>query len=429
MTRKSIAPSARAKAAPNKPAGASLGRTINTHIDELAEVSSEPGALTRIYLTPAHRAGIDLVSTWMRAADMSVRVDATGSLIGRYEGATPNAPAILLGSHIDTVRDAGKFDGNLGVITAIAVVARLHASGNRLPFAIEVLAFGDEEGVRFTSTLGGSRAAAGVFDPAILDERDRDGITRKDALSAFGCDPRKIADEAHDPKNTLGYIEVHIEQGPVLEAMQLPLAVVTAINGASRGSVTVVGQSGHAGTVPMPMRQDALLAAAEMALAVEQRARQEPDLVATVGRLEIPNAATNTVPGNVTFTLDVRSPSDARRKAAVRDITAAIKSIARIRQVKAHVALTYDAPAATCDPALSGALAASIQALGLGVHRMPSGAGHDAMAFRGRIPFTMLFVRCKGGISHNPAELASIGDMDKAARVLEHFLQTFNPQR
>lgn len=417
------------KTAKRTGADGELGRAISKHIDELAKVSADAERLTRIYLTPTHREAVDLVVQWMRNAGMNTRLDAVGSVVGRYEGQSAGAPSVLLGSHIDTVRNAGKYDGNLGVLTAIAVVGRLHASGTRLPFAVEVIAFGDEEGVRFTSTLGGSRALAGAFDPKILEERDSDGITRREALIAFGSDPRKIAAEARDPGKTLAYLEVHIEQGPVLEAEKLPLAVVTAINGASRGSVTVTGRSGHAGTVPMTMRQDALLATAEMALAIEARARQETDLVATVGRVEIANAATNTVPGQVIFTLDVRSPSDTKRKAALADIKAQIKAIALRRQVKAQVSITYDAPAATCDARLSDALADAMAGEGLTPRRMPSGAGHDAMAFRGRIPFTMLFVRCKGGISHHPDEFASTDDIDKAARVLEHFLRTFQPRR
>lgn len=434
MTRTRTAPSSRAhrsqasKSTKRAEPVGELGRAISARIDELAGVSADANRLTRIYLTPAHRAAADLVMGWMRDAGMSARIDAVGNVVGRYEGASPGAPALLIGSHIDTVRNAGKFDGNLGVLTAIAVVGRLHAARTRLPFAIEVIAFGDEEGVRFTSTLGGSRALAGVFDPKILDERDSDGITRRDALIAFGVDPGKIAAEARDPGKTIGYVEVHIEQGPVLEAEKQPLAVVTAINGASRGSVKIIGRSGHAGTVPMTMRQDALLATAEMALAAEARARQDADLVATVGRVEIANAATNTVPGQVQFTLDVRSPSDAKRKAALADIKAKIEVIAAQRQVKAHIAITYDAPAATCDAVLSDALAGAIAAEGLTPRRMPSGAGHDAMAFRRRIPFTMLFVRCKGGISHHPDEFASADDIDKAARVLERFIRTFQPR-
>lgn len=405
----------------------SFGADISARLDELAALSSDADKLTRLYLSPAHRAAVDLVLGWMTAAGMTARLDAAGTVVGRYEATTPNAPALLLGSHIDTVRDGGRFDGALGVVSAIAVVAHLNAATTRLAFAIEVVAFGDEEGVRFSSTLGGSRALVGRFDPVLLDEIDADGISRRQALIDFGCEPARIASEARDPQQIIGYIELHIEQGPVLEAEDCATAVVTAINGATRGTVTLRGVSGHAGTVPMPMRRDALAAAAEMILAVEHRAAVEPDLVATVGRIEIANAATNTVPGSVTFTLDIRSPSDAQRHAAARDIERRIAAIADTRGIQADVALTYDAPSATADLQLSNHLAAASAHLGLTVRRMPSGAGHDAMAFEGRIPFAMLFVRCRGGVSHNPAEFAGTADIDAAARVLEQFVLTLQP--
>ena len=398
------------------------GEAITVRIDALAALSCEPGKLTRLYLTPSHRRAADLVLQWMLEAGMTARVDAVGNVIGRYAGARSEAPALLLGSHIDTVRDAGKFDGNLGVVTAIAVVAKLQTSGQRLPFAIEVVAFGDEEGVRFASTLGGSRALAGTFDAALLDETDVDGQSRRQALIAFGCDPTKLAADARDPTQTLGYVEVHIEQGPVLEAKDLPLGVVTAINGATRGTVTIAGVSGHAGTVPMSMRRDALAAAAEMILAVERIGAGNNDSVATVGRLEIANAAANTVPGQVSFSLDIRSPVDAQREAAASKIEHAVAEIATRRHVTAVVAYTYEAPAAACDRALSAKLGAAIAAQNLPVLQLPSGAGHDGMAFRDKLPFAMLFVRCRGGISHNPAEFADVADIDAAARVLEHFV-------
>ncbi len=356
---------------------------------------------------------------------MSVRIDATGNVVGRREGSAPNAPALLIGSHIDTVRDAGRFDGCLGVLTGIAVVAELAARQAVHPFAIEVIAFGDEEGVRFPSALSGSRALAGTFDPAVLDERDEEGVSRRQALVAFGCNPEAIASEARSAATTLGYVEVHIEQGPVLEADELAVGVVTAISGATRGIVEVAGEPGHAGTVPMHGRRDALAAAAEMVLAVEARAKGQTDLVATVGRLALTNAAGNTIPGKVQFSLDVRAPIDAQRAAAVADIKAAIARIAAQRNVAAQVTLTHDAPATPCDSRLMQLLSNGIEGIGLEVRHLPSGAGHDAMAFRGRLPLAMLFVRCKGGISHNPAEHASAADIDVAARVLLSFIDSW----
>ncbi|MCK0195369.1 allantoate amidohydrolase [Ancylobacter sp. 6x-1] len=401
------------------------GLTVDQRLDALAAISDTPVGLTRLYLGPAHRRATTCVADWMQHAGMDVRLDSTGNVVGRYAGTMPEARTLILASHIDTVANAGRFDGNLGVVAAIEVVRRLHDAGRHLPFAIEVVAFGDEEGVRFASALGGSRALAGRFDPAILEERDGEGISRREALIAFGCDPTAIASEARDPATTLGYVELHIEQGPVLEREDLPLAVVTAINGANRGRVTVTGESGHAGTVPMPIRRDALAASAEMMLAVERLGRSAPDLVATVGRLDINHAAPNTVPGRVSFTLDVRAPDDAVRAEAVAAIGREILVIAAARGVSASVEIGYEAPAAQCDDGLQQRLAASMARLGLPERRMPSGAGHDAMAFAGRIPFAMLFVRCRGGISHNPAEYAAPDDIEAGVRVLADFIDHF----
>ena len=363
----------------------------------------------------------------MLDAGMSARIDSIGNVVGRYEADRPHGKTLILGSHIDTVRRAGSYDGNLGVVTAIEIVDRLRRQGRRLSFAIEVVAFGDEEGVRFPSALGGSRALAGLFDEATLDERDADGISRREALVAFGCDPARIAAEGRRLENIIGYVEVHIEQGPVLESENRPVGVVTGISGAGRGEVRVVGESAHAGATPMPLRRDALAAAAVMMSAIEGRARAEPDLVTTIGRLEIDHPAANTVPGAVSFTLDVRAPDDAVRKAAVSDIADRVAEIARSRGVRAQVEVNYEASASLSDPALSDALAASMDRLGLAARRLPSGAGHDAMAFRDRIPFGMLFVRCRGGVSHNPAEYAAPEDIDMGARVLLDFIEHLAP--
>lgn len=394
-----------------------LGHDIVARLGELARISDSPAGITRLYLSPAHRRAADLVATWMRDAGMTVRFTDLGDVIGRYEGARADAPALWLGSHIDSVANAGAFDGTLGVVTAIAAVAELHAARRNLPYAIEVLAFGDEEG-RFPTTLTGSRARAGRFDRAWLDERDAQGVSRREALKAFGCDPYKIVASRPEQGSVVGYVEVHIEQGPVLEAAGRPLAAVSAINGASRGTITITGMSGHAGTVPMAMRQDTVAAAAEMILAVEARGKATKDLVATVGRIVVPNAAVNTVAGETTITLDVRSPIDAERKAAVRDIEASCRAIAARRNVSMRMDMPYDAPAAACDPVLIAALEAALATSGAVPTRMGSGAGHDAMSFKDIVPFAMLFVRCKGGISHNPAEFASETDIGAAADVL-----------
>jgi allantoate deiminase len=399
-----------------------FGDAIANRLAELAALSDEPGRLTRLYLGPAHRRATDLVAYWMRDAGMSVRVDPLASVVGRYEAHDGGANTLLLGSHIDSVRNAGRFDGPLGVVTAIEVVKAAFKSGKRFPFAIEVIAFGDEEGVRFASTLGGSRALAGTFDDKALDELDENAISRREALTDFGCDPSRLSAEKRPADRCIGYVEVHIEQGPVLEQEGLPLGIVTAIDGITRGTVDVEGIAGHAGTVPMSMRNDALSAAAEMLLAIEQRARTRANLVATVGKLDVPRSAPNTIPGRVRFTLDIRSPSDDERTKAVDDIKATIAAIAQRRGVMQRFTPGHPTAAAHCDARLSDQLAAAAQACGETPKRMPSGAGHDAMAFDKIIPFAMLFVRCRGGVSHNPDEFASPADIDIAARALAAFL-------
>ncbi len=403
--------------------------TIVNRIKALAALSDEAGKLTRLYLGPAHGLAAQQVADWMRSAGMTVRIDSVGTVVGRYEGQFDGLPVLLLGSHIDTVRNAGRFDGTLGVLVAIAVVDQLNADRKRLPFAIEVVAFGDEEGVRYAGTLTGSRALAGRFDPKLLDEVDRDGISRREALTAFGCDVSQIPMEARNPDRVLGYLEVHIEQGPVLETENLPIAVVTAISGASRGTVTVTGVGGHAGTVPMALRHDASAAAAEMLLAVERLAKNTTDLVATVGMFDVSDSAGNSVPGSVTFSIDVRSPSDETRKTVLADFQREFKEIARRRSVDLEVVLNYEAPVAACDGHLMTALSTSIERAGRKLRLLPSGAGHDGMAFKDKFPFAMLFVRCRGGISHHPEEFAALEDIDIATSVLADCVENFDPVR
>jgi allantoate deiminase len=410
------------------PSRSTFGVAIAERLADLGTISDEPGRLTRLYLGPAHRKAADLVAKWMREAGMTVRFDSMGSLVGRYRAREAGQPTLMLGSHIDTVRDAGAFDGALGVVTTIEVVKSAFKADKRFPFAIEVIAFGDEEGVRFASTLGGAKALAGRFDINTLDEVGEDGLSRRAALKAFGCDPLRLSEEALSPDRSLGYVEVHIEQGPVLEQEGLPVGIVTAIDGVTRAAVEVDGVAGHAGTVPMPMRKDALAAAAEMVLAIEGRARMRPNLVATVGKMEVPGSAANTIPGRARFTLDIRSPSDQERIGAVDDIKKLIAATAQRRGVTARFVVGHDAAAAICDERLSELLAQAVEAAGIVPRRLPSGAGHDAMAFDRLIPIAMLFVRCRGGVSHNPDEYASPADIDIAARVLLNFLDRLTPQ-
>jgi len=403
-----------------------FGAALIRRLDDLAEFSSEKSALTRLYLSPEHKAAALQTMAWMSEAGMKSIIDAVGNVVGRYDGKVPELPALLLGSHIDTVRNAGKYDGNLGVLTAIAAVAELNRTGERLPFAIEVIAFGDEEGVRFPVALTGSRAVAGTLDPAALDAEDRDGISVREALQHFGCNPFDIPAVPRRRQDVLGYVEIHIEQGPVLEAEDLPVGVVTAINGASRFEIEVDGQAGHAGTVPMGLRKDALAAAAEMILAVERRGAATPRLVATVGRIEAQPGAANVIPDKACFSIDIRAPADTDRTAAIGDLEREFRAIASRRTVGVKLKRTYDELAATCEPWLVEQLGAAVTRLGIRTLRLPSGAGHDGLAMVALCPIGMLFVRCKSGISHNPAESIMVEDADVAVRVLLDFLRHFH---
>lgn len=391
----------------------------------LARHSAEPGAMTRLYLTPAHAAAIETVSDWMRAAGLDTTVDALGTVVGRLAGPRPDAPTLILGSHIDTIRNGGRFDGTLGVVVAIAAVAQLRAEGVALPFAIEVVAFGDEEGVRFPHTLSGSRALAGGFDTAALEGRDADGVTLREALLHFGRDPEAIAALARPPGSVMGYLEVHIEQGPVLEHEDVPVGVVTAIAGATRLKVEIVGTAGHAGTVPMRLRRDALAAAAEMVGLVEALALADPAVVATVGQIEAQPGAVNVIAGAARLTVDLRSPDDAARLAALDRLEDGFAACAARRGVGITVTRFYEVAAAPCGATLQGVLAEAVSRQGLPVVRLPSGAGHDGLAMARLCPIGMLFVRCTGGISHNPAESITAADAGVALAVLVEAVRAF----
>jgi allantoate deiminase len=407
-------------------AGDAAGRLIMTRLDELARFSAERDALTRLYLSPEHKQAALQVQAWMQQAGMDAHIDAVGNVAGRYEGISPGLPALLLGSHIDTVRNAGKYDGCFGVVAAIQAVAELHEVGERLPFAVEVVAFGDEEGSRFPVTLTGSRAVAGILEPAILNAVDTDRVTLRSALQQFGCDPAAISGVGRRSDQVRAYCELHIEQGPVLEAENLPVGIVTAINGASRFAIAVEGVAGHAGTVPMRLRRDAVCAAAEMILAIEHLAKQYDTLVATAGIVEADPGAVNVIPSGAFFTLDIRSPTDDVRLAAIELLTDTFRTIARRRRVGIEIRKTFDQPAVACDPALADQLEAAVQRAGIRPRRLPSGAGHDGHAMAELCPIAMLFVRCKGGISHNPAESITTEDAGTAVWVLVDFLRHFD---
>jgi allantoate deiminase len=394
------------------------GARIAERLQALAVHTSVPGELTRLTLSPAHKGAAEQVAAWFTEAGLETHVDALGTVVGRLPSASPSAKTLLIGSHIDTVPDGGIYDGNLGVLAGLTVVEELVREARRLPFHIEVLAFADEEGVRFGSTLTSSKAVAGKFDSASLDETDGAGVTRRAALEAFGCKPDQWDGIARDPATLLGYLEVHIEQGPVLEAEGEALGVVSAIAGCSRGTIALTGTAGHAGTLPMAMRQDALAGAAAIILMVERLGQEMEGLTATVGVLDVPGAAVNVVPGRATLSYDIRSADDRTRVRGVAMALGRAKEIAEARGLGIDIDMRYAAPAATSDPALVAALTAAVQSLGGRGLVLPSGAGHDAMAFRGVCPQAMLFVRCKEGISHNPAEFCAPEDIELAARAL-----------
>jgi len=393
--------------------------------EQLARCSEHPEKLTRVFLSKEQVEAGQLVLGWMREAGMVAGLDAIGNVVGRYEGNRPGLPCLMLGSHLDTVRDAGKYDGMLGVVTAIECVAGLDARGTRLPFAVEVVGFADEEGVGFGATLLGSHAIAGTFDPKVLDAKDRAGCSMRQALEDAGLDPDRIASAARRRDEILAYAELHIEQGPVLEADGLPVGVVTAINGFTRYAAEVTGVAGHAGTVPMNLRRDALAGAAECALAVERISSRVPDLVGTVGRCEVLPGAVNVIPGSVKFTLDIRSPRDPDRLAAVEEVLAECRAICARRGLKLDAAPIMEHPTTPCAPWLMDQMAGAIEAEGVRPYRLPSGAGHDGMAMRAITDVCMVFVRCEKGISHNPAEAITVEDAGTGARVLARFIEGF----
>ncbi len=392
-------------------------QSVMERCDVLATFSEEPDAITRPFATDSLRRAQEKVAEWMQQAGMTVRRDSVGNLRGRYEGRA--SATLLLGSHLDSVREAGRYDGPLGVMVAIAAVERLHGEHRTPPFSIEVLAFADEEGLRFGSTYLGSRAVAGTFDERDLELTDATGVTMAEAIRQFGGDPDAIPADRRPGGDLLGYCEVHIEQGPVLEARGLPVGVVAAIVGQDRMRITFTGEAGHAGTVPMDRRRDALVVASMFVVAVEQEARLRPGLVATVGRLEVQPGASNVIPGRVELTLDVRHADDAVRLEASQRMIADAHTLADGRGLAVDVHPISENAAVPCSPRLVALLG---DAVGPDAIQLTSGAGHDAVTMSSLTEVGMLFVRCKGGISHNPAESVTTDDVAVAVDVLGRFI-------
>ncbi|HWD14988.1 MAG TPA: 2-oxo-4-hydroxy-4-carboxy-5-ureidoimidazoline decarboxylase [Casimicrobiaceae bacterium] len=407
-----------------------LGERVFDWADALAMHSdpgyAERGELTVTYLSDAHRAAAAQLQAWMRdeCGFDEVSIDAVGNVVALYHGADLGARRLLTGSHYDTVRNAGRYDGRLGILVPMAAVRELAQSGRRLPFGIEVVAFAEEEGQRYAATFLGSSALIGQFDSRWLDQRDADGVTMREAMQRAALPPEDIARLRRDPAAYLGFVEVHIEQGPVLTDADLPLGVVTSINGCVRYMAEIAGIASHAGTTPMRQRHDAAAAAAEIVLEVERRASQSPGVVGTVGMLDVPNGSINVVPGRCLFSIDVRAATDAARDACAADVLAQIERIAERRSVQATLRETLRAAAAPCDARWRALWEAAVADLGVPVLRLPSGAGHDAMKLSEVMPQAMLFVRGQnGGISHNPLESITSDDADLAVRAMGRLLE------
>ena len=405
-----------------------LGNEVWDWHEALAEFSDpgyhEKGQLTVTYLTEAHQACAASLRERMLACGFdTVSTDAVGNVVGRYRASRPGAPTLMTGSHFDSVRNGGKYDGRLGIFVPMACVRHLHQSQQRLPFDLELVAFAEEEGQRYKATFLGSGALVGQFDHRWLEQTDAQGISMRTAMVQAGLNPQHIGSLQRQAKDYLGFIEVHIEQGPVLNELNLPLGVVTSINGSVRYSCEITGTACHAGTTPMSRRSDAAAAAAELILYAEQRAQRDADSVATVGQLLVPNGSTNVVPGRCQFTLDMRAPANAQRDALVDDILAELRRICERRQVRLSLEETMRASAAPSAPAWQARWEQALNTLGIPIHRMPSGAGHDAMKLHELMPQAMLFVRGENaGISHNPLESTTNCDMQLAIETFSMLL-------
>ena len=406
-----------------------LGNDVWDWHERLAQHSdpgyAEKGQLTVTYLTDAHRACAQRISHWMRDCGFDeVEIDAVGNVVGRYKPATPDGKYLMTGSHYDTVRNGGKYDGRLGIFVPMASVRELHRQARRLPFGIEVVAFAEEEGQRYKATFLGSGALIGDFRNEWLDQKDADGITMREAMQHAGLCIDDIPKLRRDAARYLGFIEVHIEQGPVLNELDIPLGVVTSINGGVRYVCEMLGMASHAGTTPMDRRRDAALGVAELALYMEQRAARDGDSVATIGMLQVPGGSINVVPGKCSFSMDMRAPTDAQRDAMVADVLAQLEEIAQRRGLQYKAELAMKVAAAPSAPAWQHRWEKAVDALGVPIYRMPSGAGHDAMKLHEIMPQAMLFVRgLHGGISHNPLESSTADDIQLAVDAFSHVLQ------
>ena len=406
-----------------------LGQQLWDWAADLARHSEDSDWLTCTYATPAHTAVAEQLMAWMRDCGFDeVHRDAVGNVVGVYHGTGDQR--LLTGSHYDTVRRAGRFDGRLGIFVPMLAVRELHAQGKRLPVGLEVVGFSEEEGQRYAATFLASSALTGAFDPTWLDQTDAHGVTLREAMQAAGL-PGKVAGITalqRDRSRYLGFVEVHIEQGPVLDSLDLPLGIVTSINGSRRYTGEIIGLASHAGTTPMGQRRDAAAGVAELILFCEQRASAVPDVVATVGMLEVPSGSINVIPGRCRFSLDLRATTDAARDALDADVRRHLADLCERRGLSYTLQPTMAANAAPSDPDWQRRWEAAVTALGLPLHRLPSGAGHDAMKMHELLPQAMLFVRGgNGGISHNPLESVTVDDAQLAVQAFQHLLHGLTP--
>ncbi|MCY7293882.1 allantoate amidohydrolase [Alteromonas sp. a30] len=403
---------------------ADLAQEVFDQCETLAQFSQAEGMMDRRFLTKEHQQANAQTAFWMEAAGMQTWQDEAGNQYGRFECSTPDAPTLLFGSHLDTVPNGGKYDGILGVLTPIALVKYLNQTNQALPFHIEIVGFGDEEGTRFGITLIGSRAISGNWDDNWLLLQDANGVNLSQAMAEFGLDYTKIQQASRKSSNLLAFVEIHIEQGPVLEKENLPVGIVSSIAGAKRAIISLKGKAGHAGTVPMHLRQDAVVAFAHMAVAINDIAKKH-GVVATVGYLENKPNAVNVIPSRTQFSLDIRSEYDALRDEALAEIESQLAVLANEYQVELEWKQTHSASAVACDPALKSMLESAVADTGTQPLTLFSGAGHDAMELANLCPMAMLFVRCKEGISHHPDEAIQVGDVEASLHVLARFIERF----
>ncbi|SDO49969.1 allantoate deiminase [Halomonas shengliensis] len=401
----------------------SLGQTLMARLDEAATFSRPGPGVTRLFCSEEHRQVLEPIGDWMRQAGLEPSLDASGNLVGRNPRAIAGEKTLILGSHQDTVTEGGKYDGMLGVALPLVALQALKEQDVELPYGVEVVAFGDEEGTRFQSTLIGSRALAGTLDDESLAARDAEGISVAEAIQAFGGEPEAIPDLARRPEQVLGFVEVHIEQGPVLESREHAVGVVTALTGIERQRVSVTGKAGHAGTTPMAGRRDALVGAAEMVVEADRLLQATDNFVGVVGKLEVRPNAVNVIPSEVTFTLELRSPDAETRARGREEILSAFRRLAEARGLEVAIERTYAAEAVACAEWLIEVLEEACDGAGEPAERMFSGAGHDGLAMHDLTDIGMLFVRCRDGLSHHPDEAITAEDAERATRVMMQFLR------